>query len=209
MCVFDGHLRVRIVTSGIMAKDSQDGWDEVFGRVREWIEHPPSNFGEAVRRLRRLPTRMVKRERRNPLVYSAFLGVAVLAVIQLLPLAELDWPLTFSVISFAISVPLLAGTVYIINTSRRADYEYEVETWGTFLMDLAGILLNLGGIMWLFWHLWWAAGVLFFLSSAVAFAIFIHYLNAFGEVNAAEVDLDAEKAAGLRQREEPEEQGEA
>ncbi len=53
------------------------------------------------------------------------------------------------------------------------------------------------------------AGVLFFLSSAAAFAIFIHYLNAFGEVNAAEVDQDAEKAAGLRRREEAEEQGEA
>ncbi len=149
--------------------------------------------------VRRSPRR--ERDKRTTVAYSALLGVAVIAVLQLLPLAELDWPLTISTLSFAISVPALTATVYIINMSHRADYEYEVETRGTASMDVAGIVFSIVGVAGLFWHLWWAVGVLFILSLVAVFAVFMHYLWRFGEVNAAEVAQDVEEAAGPGGRE--------
>jgi hypothetical protein len=174
-----------------MANHQQDGWAEVFRHLGEWIEDPPGSLGEALGRLRAMPERVVEKrpdregERRNQLTYSALLGVAVFAIIQLLPLAQLDAPLTISAISFAVSVPCLAGTVYIITTARRSDHEYDVETRWTFLMDLAGILLSFAGIAGLFWHLWWVAGVLFVVCSVAAFAVFVHHAKASEEVNSA------------------------
>ncbi len=164
-----------------------------------FILDPPRSGSEARERLRRLPRRIVQkkplreRDKRSTLVYSALLGVSVIAVVQLLSLEELGWFLSISVLFFALAIPALTATVYIINQSRKGEYQYEVQTLWTFLMDLAGVLFSLAGITGLFLHLWWVAGVLFVLFIAAAFAILMHYLAVFTEVNAAEVLQDAEE----------------
>ena len=141
--------------------------------------------------VRKRPLR--ERNKRDTLVYVALLGVSVVAVVQLLSLSELGWFLSMSVLCFALSIPALAATVYIVNLSRKGEYQYEVETLWTFLMDLAGVLFSLAGIAGLFLHLWWVAGALFVLFSVAALAISVHYFAAFAEVNAAEVSQDTEE----------------
>lgn len=166
-----------------MAKEPRDTWDEAI--PKRWTRERPGR----------------ESHRRSPLVYSALLGLSVVAVVQLAPLTELDLPLTVSVLCFALAVPALSATVYIIQSERRSDYAYEVETRWTFVMDLAGLLLSLMGIAGLFWHLWWVAGVLFVLSGVAALAVFAGYVRALSEANADEIARDAGASDHLKSRE--------
>lgn len=132
-----------------------------------------------------------ERYRKQNLAYSALLGVAVVSVVQLVSLDELSTALRVSIVSFSLSIPLLATSAYIIFLSRKYEYGYEVETQGTRFASIAGILLVLLGIDTIFWHLWWLAGGLFIVSSGSAFAIFLYYYLMVLRANVAEIKRDA------------------
>lgn len=114
-------------------------------------------------------------------IYSALLGLSIVATIQLLQVPELDLPLTISLYAFAVNIPPLA--VMILSIRDSLDYEYNVPFRWLADMGLATGLISLLAVVSIFWHFSWIAGVLVIVSGAVAFHVYTIYLHALKIAN--------------------------
>ncbi len=93
----------------------------------------------------------------NRLICSGALGVPVVAVIQLLQVSSFDRPLLFSLFCFAVSIPLMAMSVYVITVGidnknplqdRLSKIYRRLFMFGT----LIGLFATAGGLLALFFH---------------------------------------------------------
>jgi hypothetical protein len=107
---------------------------------------------------------------------GALVGLAVVALVQMLSLNGLDLPLGVSVFSFAISIPLLSAA--FISAIVETSFDYSVDK--PFLLKavmLSGYLASLIGVSALFFHFAIYAGVIFIAGSVIGFLAVTLYDN--------------------------------
>jgi hypothetical protein len=108
----------------------------------------------------------------DSLTCAALAGTSIVAVIQLVGVEKLDIPLWIAVYSFAISIPFLG--FYSLFLILRSHYENSKipKNWFFALMLLFGPLASMIGLCAVFWHLAWAASLLF---ATISIACIISY----------------------------------
>jgi hypothetical protein len=121
----------------------------------------------------------------NVFVYSALIGTAVIALIQLLQVTILDLPLRVGLFSFAVAIPLLAGSLMCDN--MKADYPINIDTYLEFAMNWGGILASYVGIACLFWHFGFYVALTFFLFSIGAYIAWGHIGSKLEKMNSRRV----------------------
>jgi len=97
---------------------------------------------------------------------GALVGLAVVAMVQMLSLNVLDLPLKVSICSFAISIPLLSAV--FISAIVETSFDFSVDK--PFLLKavaLGGYLASLIGVPALFFHFAIYAGVIFIAGSVI------------------------------------------
>jgi hypothetical protein len=120
-----------------------------------------------------------QRAKEDRLLFSGALGVSVLAILGLLPMAELNSTLSFSLHFFAISIPLCAMGVVLTNWLLSG--EDQMRYYGLYIAfgygglfvtfcGLVGLFLHLGNVLGTFFYGWGTAW-LFFFSVLFAFAV--------------------------------------
>jgi hypothetical protein len=121
--------------------------------------------------------------RNNALVYTAFLGAATVALIEL-QTTTLDSPLRVGVFAFATAMPLLAGS--ILADLMKASYPINIDTHWEMGMIWVGMLASYIGIVCLFWHFSFFAAFVFFLVSIGAFLAYGTVASKLKEINSHE-----------------------
>ena len=110
------------------------------------------------------------------LVHGAIAGVSLAATVQLANSQNLsNWLLAASVL-FALALPSSVSSVVILqyfqapNHSRYADAVLKHPVWSRIssLLALISQFACFGGVLSLFWHLHWVAGVAFLSTSLIA-----------------------------------------
>src|SRR5215208_973653 len=92
------------------------------------------------------------RTREDRLLFSGGLGISLLAVIQLLQLDELNWALSFSLHCFALSIPLTAIGVFLMDLEIAV--KRPINRAGlTLTAGIIGLVATVAGVVGLFIHL--------------------------------------------------------
>jgi len=113
------------------------------------------------------PNRPNQPQETDRLIYAAFLGLSVAAMVQFIESKrdELDWGLWTAAMSFAVAIPLLS-VGFINEYSRSLGIRISRErTW----IALAGCLAAVVGLAALFFHVGMEAGIVFCVFVAIAF----------------------------------------
>ena len=114
-------------------------------------------------------------------VHSAIAGVSLAATVQLAISQNLsNWLLVASVL-FALALPASVSSVVILmyfqprNKSQPVEAVIKRPVWSgiSSLLALMGQLACFGGVLFLFWHLHWIAGVGFLSTSMIAVATLV------------------------------------
>jgi len=131
-------------------------------RVREKYEHiKQDTTSEQYRRDSEL----------NAIVVSALLGISIIAITQLLQTSP-DNFLLVSTYAFAIAIPVLTAHLALHRDATRRRYDVE---WGHDWLFLTGLIAPMAGVVSLFWHFSYIAGVLFLIASGIAFGWFVQW----------------------------------
>jgi hypothetical protein len=119
--------------------------------------------------------------RENLLIYSALLGISTVAMTQILPISPLDRALRVAVFAFAVTIPLLAGSIMIerIKMSEPINIDTRLEA----VMNLAGILASVVGITSIVFHFGVFAGVVFLAISIFAVVAWSQVQGKLGDIN--------------------------
>jgi hypothetical protein len=108
--------------------------------------------------------RRISNSNKGRLLFTALLGVSIIAVIQMAGRAQLDRPLLFSRYCFAVAVPFLASFVWIVDLI--SDSEKLFEAWYYNFVGIVGSSASLLGIGATFWHFSRIVGIVFIVCSA-------------------------------------------
>ncbi len=100
---------------------------------------------------------------------GAFIGLGVISIVGMLGLPSLDGPLTMSVFSFAISVPVLAAVVLCM--IQEAIFPGTPHAGVIDFGWIVGVFTSLLGISGLFFHFNLFAGFLFILLSILGIVV--------------------------------------
>ncbi len=112
-----------------------------------------------------------KRERE--ITCGALIGLALIAIVEMLSLPVLDIPLKMSVFSFAISIPVLSAVILcMINDSV---FNQKPHGEGIHRAWFFGVFMSFLGIAGLFFHLSLFAGLLFVVLSLTALCMTVRY----------------------------------
>ncbi len=129
----------------------------------------PGILNENEKKNLRTPERVLTIEK---VVCTALVGIDVIAVIELLG-TPLDSALTTSLYCFAISIPFLAA--YSLILASATWYEQIVGKWYLYIVGIVGIVEACVGVGAIFWHFYWAIGLLFIGSSLFAFMVWLAF----------------------------------
>jgi hypothetical protein len=108
---------------------------------------------------------------------SGLLAIPVIAVVQLLGNEEpLDLPLKISVHCFAVAIPLLATYIFMRRTpvSHESTYESVLQFHWMILIGPTAIIVDVVGLVALFWHFDWIVGVLAITSGGIGGVAYLH-----------------------------------
>ncbi|HZS77372.1 MAG TPA: hypothetical protein VFA41_12225 [Ktedonobacteraceae bacterium] len=115
-------------------------------------------------------------------ILSAFISAGVFKSLPGTPAAKApvevnvpDWPAIFSIIAFAIALPLLSALVLITFEETSRKYVTVKDMLGLRIVYWAGTLLALIGIVFAFWHIWFVAGILAGVSILIGTLIYTTY----------------------------------
>ena len=139
-----------------------------------------------------------KLNEQRKIVDAAFLGIATVALTQLINAPVITTPLRTATYLFAVSIPPLAFDLFA--TATESLDTITIRTWYRVLMRFAGWLLSTCGIASLFWHFGKIIGLTFIISSAFSLFLWKRYyqqLNAVQRSN-REGRGKAESAKQLR-----------
>ena len=110
------------------------------------------------------------------LVHSAIAGVSLAAIVELANSQALStWLLAASVL-FALALPASVSSVVLLQYFQARNQSQYVEavmkhplwSWMSSLLALMAQLACFGGVLLLFWHIHWIAGVAFLSTSLIA-----------------------------------------
>ena len=110
------------------------------------------------------------------LVYSAIAGVSLAAIVELANSQALSaWLLAASVL-FALALPASVSSVVLLQYFQARNQTQYVEAvmkhpWWSGMSSLLGLIAQVacfGGVLLLFWHIHWIAGVTFMTTSLIA-----------------------------------------
>ena len=109
------------------------------------------------------------------IAFGALVGVAIIALVQMLSVSSLDVPLKVSIYGFAVSVPSLTAVVLCLIDEAR----HGIAIYRTSLLWLVviGNLASFAGISGLFFHFSSYAGITFVTISAIGFGIWTRHRN--------------------------------
>jgi ABC-type amino acid transport system permease subunit len=119
------------------------------------------------------------RSREDRLLFSGGLGISLLAVIQLLQLTELDWALSFSLHCFALSMPLTAMGVFLMDLELSLKRHINGYVFAL-TVGIIGLVATVSGVAGLFIHLgyigksWyggWEVAMIFGISTLIAIVL--------------------------------------
>ena len=109
------------------------------------------------------------------LVHSAIAGVSLAAIVELANSQNLSNWLLIASILFALALPSSVSTVVILMYFQPRKKHQVIEAvsrpiWSgiSSLLVLISQLAGFGGVLLLFWHLHWSAGVAFLSTSVIA-----------------------------------------
>jgi hypothetical protein len=109
------------------------------------------------------------RQRLDQLLFGGLAGLSVAAVLQLVDKQpKLENALGLSLLCFALGLPLLVSS-FLLEVSRPAGEKSTRRR----LFDLVGLLLALGGIVFLFFHLHLVAGCAFLASVVLCVVVVV------------------------------------
>lgn len=116
---------------------------------------------------------------------AALIGIGVIAIIELLGIANLDRALTVSFYSFVISIPMLS--VVFLTLVDETKYEYRPRGVPRVYMNIAwlvGALSSLAGIGALIYHFAGCAAILFAFLCVIGLIAWVHYSTELKKANA-------------------------
>jgi len=122
----------------------------------------------------------------NRFIFSGLLGISVVAIIQFLQLSALDTPLTVSLYSFSVAVPLLTLSVFTITVTSHL--EYTVVPGYLVMTHTIGTFAAFTGTVCIFWHFSRIAGIVFLLMSLIATVIYSWFDVALTKANKKEAN---------------------
>jgi len=122
--------------------------------------------------------------REDMLIYSGLLGIAVIAVVQLLGAPAIDRSLTVSLYAFAVAVPMLAVSIYGLTV--ELGYKYAVMPAYMEIAHFGGALAAITGTAGIFWHFSRLIGLTFLSISVLAVIFAWKNDEALKEANASE-----------------------
>jgi hypothetical protein len=109
-------------------------------------------------------------------LFTALLGVSIVAVIQIVGRSEVDRSLFVSLYAFAVAVPFLG--VFIWTGDLFVTNKPSLDRWYYNFVGVAGSLASLIGIGAIFWHFSRTIGVIFILCSLFGFCVLIAFSKA-------------------------------
>ncbi|HYZ65110.1 MAG TPA: hypothetical protein VE574_00110 [Nitrososphaeraceae archaeon] len=175
-----GSLFLSFILAGLWVRISKRKQRFDPDRVREKYEHGKEDTtSEQYRRESEL----------NAIAMSALLGVSIIAIIQLLQTSP-DNFLLVSTYAFAIAIPVLSAHLALYRDVTR--HKYDVE-WGHDWVMWTGMIAATTGVVSLFWHFSYIAGVLFLIASGIAYGWFFEWQTIVEILNQRNND-DSEKA---------------
>lgn len=109
------------------------------------------------------------------IMFGALVGVAIVALVQMLSVNSLDVSLKVSTYGFAVSIPSLTAVVLcLMDEARHGIAMYRTRL---LLLMLAGSLASFVGISGLFFHFSSYAGITFVAGSVIGFVIWIQHMQ--------------------------------
>jgi len=139
-----------------------------------------------------------KLNEQRKIVDAAFLGIATVALTQLINAPAITTPLRAATHFFALSIPLLAFDLYA--TATESLDTVTIRTWYRVLMRFTGWLLSTCGIASLFWHFGKIIGLTFIISSAFSLLFWKQYYRQLDAVQRSKRESlgEAESTKQLR-----------
>ena len=109
------------------------------------------------------------------LIFTALLGMSIIAVVQIVGRTELDISLIIALYCFAVAIPFLASFIWMIDSV--SDPKKLADAWYYDFVGIIGALGALAGIGAIFWHFSKIIGVVFIVCSMFGFCSMIAYSN--------------------------------
>lgn len=116
----------------------------------------------------------------NKILRSGLLGISVAGVLSILNVCFIDLCLKLSIYGFSVSIPALSGSLLIDYIKQKQDIK---PTWYGSWMVFFGIIGSIGGIICIFFHLVFYAGIEFTISMIIAFIIVSIYWGKIAKKN--------------------------
>lgn len=115
------------------------------------------------------------------LIYSAFIGISVIVVIQLIGQNNLSVPLKISLYCFSISIPALATNIWLLFIEKS--YKFTTIPIYIEILNFVGPISCLIGIGSLFFHFYWLMGVIFCITTILCFGLSIKFSFTLDDLN--------------------------
>jgi len=112
-------------------------------------------------------------KRVNDLLYGGFIGISLLILQAFVSLTTLDLPLLIALFALAVAIPLLAACIILNNILWVVEYGSR-SRWILLIRHLSPICAIVG-IIAVFWHLSWVAGLLFSISGSIGYLVCTNY----------------------------------
>ena len=112
-------------------------------------------------------------KRINDLLSGGFLGISLLIFQAFVTLTALDLALLIALCALAVAMPLLAACI-VLNNILWVVKSGSRSRWILFIRYLSPICAIVG-IIAVFWHLSWVAGVLVAISGSMAYLVCTYY----------------------------------
>ena len=127
--------------------------------------------GSSERKYRRLTEHEI---RTYNLYCSSLIGIGVIILQAFIPSVALDLTAYISVVAFSASMPLMAGTLLIINIQNKYPYtKYSEVLISTVVISSFCALIGLAAAI---WHISWVAGGVFLTGILLACIIYMPYV---------------------------------
>jgi hypothetical protein len=133
------------------------------------------------------------------LIFSGLIGVGIVSIVELLSVNPLSKSLRVAVFCFSISIPFLAGAIFVLSELATLNDELQIQINHYFrFLYFYGVLFSLAGIAAIFFHFHYAFGIVFIVASVVALVCALMF---FKKLAQSLEDVDAEQIFGRERRE--------
>ena len=104
---------------------------------------------------------------------TALLGLSVISVVQMLGTATLDFALTASLYCFAVAIPLLATSLWVIDNELKLGRKNK--PWYCVVVGVVGVSSAGFGLFAVFWHFSRSIALVFGIAYIVGVFVYVTY----------------------------------